>query len=73
MRGSRVGSQSLLDQVALWLRWGQSLSLVFLVELHELSQIKLRLLEDFGLVHKHVLERVELRALLRDLGADLFR
>jgi len=73
LRSSRVGSQSLLDQVAVWLSGGQSFSLVFLVELHELSQIKLRLLEDFSLVHKHVLERVELGALLSDLGADLFR
>lgn len=62
-----------MDEVALWLRRGKSLSLVFLIELHELSQIELGLLEDLSLVYKHVLERVELGALLRDLGADLFR
>jgi len=43
------------------------------VQFHELGQIKLRLLHHLCFVHKHVLEGVELGALLSNLLADGFR
>jgi len=52
---------------------GSSDGLVLLalrVQLHKLGQVELRLLEHLCLVHKHVLEWVELGALLCDLLGD---
>jgi len=44
--------------------------LVFLVKLHELGQIELRLLENLGLVDKDVLEREDFVAFISDLLGD---
>jgi len=60
-----------LDLVSLGGGRSEHLGFVLLVKLHELGQIELGLLEDLGLVDEHVLERVELGALLGDLLADL--
>jgi len=48
------------------LRFGSEHVTLLHVELHKLSQIELGLLEDLGLVDEHILERVELGALLSD-------